>query len=451
MELNQTSLFDNRNLKWSTVVYFFIEMIGLSEAVIQSCVFIPNDSQRHNNACLKYWTTRDMTHGCIFTPANLVFTGRTKTFQDEYLITVNTTDLITEEAIEIWVQRKDGICLNNCCHVPVKSTRFLLDARCPGDWFCLNGGNCFNHHCSCPQGYYGDYCGKYDPCHGVTCQYGGHCTSGRCTCVSGYTGQHCERHDPCHDVTCQHGGHCTFGRCTCVSGYTGQHCERHCSPDPCNGHGICHYTQIGFTCTCNKGYTGPTCASEKNIILIIKFDLDCSSNPCHGHGDCYNGAGGHLCQCHSGYSGINCQTAATKQPIVGSGPILPFGPQTTTKDHVCDKMGLLMDLATGKSVTMQNANACGGKSSDAVILKHCQSPIFSKWKKGIQVNRHCSQLEHYIPIAEWTGHGFSDSIGILVSCQNGVIEMMYQSCSRNLMVHNVTAPASDLIYTVDWM
>lgn len=54
-------------------------------------------------------------------------------------------------------------------------------------------------------------------------------------------------------------------------------------------------------------------------------------------------------------------------------------------DHVCDKMGLLMDLATGKSVTMQNANACGGKSSDAVILKHCQAPPFSKWKKGIQV------------------------------------------------------------------
>ncbi|CAG2229289.1 unnamed protein product [Mytilus edulis] len=422
-------------------------MIGLSEAVIQSCVFIPNDSQRHNNACLKYWTTRDMTHGCIFTPANLVFTGRTTTFQDEYLITVNTTDLITKEAIEIWVQRKDGICLNNCCHVPVKSTRFLLDARCPGDWFCLNGGNCINHHCSCTQGYYGDYCGKYcspDPCnnHGrcsnsaagytCTCNVGyngrtcgrdcspdpcsGHGTCGNsasgytctcnvgysgtkcdkdclpnrcsthgrchnkingysCSCNTGYEGTHCERDclpDPCHGH-----GSCfnsiTGYLCSCNAGYTGTSCNNHCSPDPCNGHGTCHYTQIGFTCSCSKGYTGQTCASEKNTILMIKFELDCSSNPCHGHGDCYNGAGGHLCQCHSGYSGINCQTAATKQPIVGSG------------HHVCDKMGLLMDLATGKSVTMQNAKACGGNSSDAVILKHCQSPIFSKWKKGIQV------------------------------------------------------------------
>ncbi|VDI75289.1 Hypothetical predicted protein, partial [Mytilus galloprovincialis] len=33
------------------------------------------------------------------------------------VFTVNTTDLITKEAIEIWVQRKDGICLNNCCLV----------------------------------------------------------------------------------------------------------------------------------------------------------------------------------------------------------------------------------------------------------------------------------------------------------------------------------------------
>lgn len=37
-----------------------------------------------------------------------------------------------------------------------------------------------------------------------------------------------------------------------------------CSPDPCNGHGTCQYTQIGFTFTCNNGYTGHTCASGKH-------------------------------------------------------------------------------------------------------------------------------------------------------------------------------------------
>ncbi|XP_071121755.1 uncharacterized protein [Mytilus edulis] len=137
-------------------------MLCLSEAFIQSCMFIPNYMYHRskNIECLEYWTARDMTHGCIFKPKNLEFTGRTKKVLDEYLITVNTTDHITMETIEVWVQRKDGICFNNCCHDPVKSKRFLLDDH---------------------------------PCRGVTCHHGGHCSSGKCTCASGYTGQHCER------------------------------------------------------------------------------------------------------------------------------------------------------------------------------------------------------------------------------------------------------------------
>ena len=84
-------------VKWSTVVYFYIVMLCLSEAFIQSCMFIPNYMyhRSQNIECLEYWTARDMTHGCIFKPKNLEFTGRTKNVLDEYLITVNTTDHIT--------------------------------------------------------------------------------------------------------------------------------------------------------------------------------------------------------------------------------------------------------------------------------------------------------------------------------------------------------------------
>lgn len=76
-------------------------MLCLSEAVIQSCMFIPNDSQRQNNACLEYWTTSDMTNGCIFSPKDLEFTGRTKIFKNEYLITVNFTENTTMVSKEI--------------------------------------------------------------------------------------------------------------------------------------------------------------------------------------------------------------------------------------------------------------------------------------------------------------------------------------------------------------
>ncbi|XP_071123470.1 tenascin-like [Mytilus edulis] len=224
MELILANLFNNRILKWSTVVFFYIAMLCLSEAVFQSCMFIPNDSQRQNNACLEYWTTSDMTNGCIVSPKDLEFTGRTKIFKNEYLITVNFTENTTMETFEIWVQRKDGTCLHNCCYDPVKFKRFLVDAKCNGNWFCNNGGYCHNNYCVCVHGYYGHYCGKHDPCHHVTCYNGRQCSEGNCICPDGYYGHHCEHEYPCHGVTCQH-GNCTNGSCTCESGYTGQHCE----------------------------------------------------------------------------------------------------------------------------------------------------------------------------------------------------------------------------------
>ncbi|XP_076086448.1 uncharacterized protein LOC143057099 isoform X4 [Mytilus galloprovincialis] len=119
--------------------------------------------------------------------------------------------------------------------------------------------------------------------------------------------------------------------------------------------------------------------------------------------------------------------------------------------HTCNKIGLLMDLAMGKSLHQQSAKGCGGNSSDAVVIKHCQAPSFSKWRKGFEVTSNCSHINHYTPVAEWDSQGFTDNIGVITFCHSGVIEMITQTCGGNILLRNITTPASKSFYTVDWV
>lgn len=45
-----------------------------------------------------------------------------------------------------------------------------------------------------------------------------------------------------------------------------------------------------------------------------------------------------------------------------------------------------MDLAVGKALHQQGTKGCGGNSADAVLIKHCQAPSFSRWRRGLQVH-----------------------------------------------------------------
>ena len=67
---------------------------------------------------------------------------------------------------------------------------------------CLNSGTCYEMGesvgCSCPVGYYGDYCEKSEAtCNDTVCKNGGTCRQGGidvlCECTNLYTGLHCEK------------------------------------------------------------------------------------------------------------------------------------------------------------------------------------------------------------------------------------------------------------------
>ncbi|CAG2221097.1 unnamed protein product [Mytilus edulis] len=125
--------------------------------------------------------------------------------------------------------------------------------------------------------------------------------------------------------------------------------------------------------------------------------------------------------------------------------MLPSGLQQTVKEHHCNKLGLLMDLAVGKALHQQGAKSCGGNSADAVLIKHCQAPSFSRWRRGLQVISHCNQLNPYTPVGEWDSVRFTNNIGVMTSCQSGVIE---ERLSYHWLAHGVMAAVCIVQLTV---
>jgi hypothetical protein len=56
---------------------------------------------------------------------------------------------------------------------------------------CLNGGDCNEGQCICPEGYSGASC-ELDACYGVVCFNDGECVDGECQCPNGYEGDDCQ-------------------------------------------------------------------------------------------------------------------------------------------------------------------------------------------------------------------------------------------------------------------
>jgi hypothetical protein len=69
-----------------------------------------------------------------------------------------------------------------------------------------------------------------DPCANINCLNGGACVDGTCSCPTGYSGPRCEKWNPCATVDCKNGGKCnSAGGCDCPAGYSGPRCEyRNC-------------------------------------------------------------------------------------------------------------------------------------------------------------------------------------------------------------------------------
>jgi len=77
--------------------------------------------------------------------------------------------------------------------------------------------------------------------------------------------------------------------------------EDACFPDPCNGQGLCDYTDegIGYYCTCISAFTGETCDTLKD---------DCDEDFCQNGGTCYWIFDEQACFCDTGYTGDSCET-----------------------------------------------------------------------------------------------------------------------------------------------
>lgn len=96
------------------------------------------------------------------------------------------------------------------------------------DIICLNGGNCNNGTCNCPEGFGGSYC-ELPACGAGFCEHGGTCVNGTCDCPEGYLGDFCETVTPCALLNCPENAHCKTLTdqtviCECDDWYTGTNC-----------------------------------------------------------------------------------------------------------------------------------------------------------------------------------------------------------------------------------
>ncbi|GAB4384357.1 MAG: hypothetical protein Kow0075_16390 [Salibacteraceae bacterium] len=84
----------------------------------------------------------------------------------------------------------------------------------------------------------------------MECLNGAECEDGTCICPDGFSGTNCEIEDLCitQNPDCKHGD-CVEGECDCHTNYYGEKCADKCV----NG------TYNSGVCECNTGFEGPSC------------------------------------------------------------------------------------------------------------------------------------------------------------------------------------------------
>jgi hypothetical protein len=129
---------------------------------------------------------------------------------------------------------------------------------------CNNQGRCRDFQCKCEGPWQGPYCTTPQNCYQQPCQSGGVCElTGHCTCPQGYYGNYCEQ--SCLNGGCFNGGTCDehSGMCSCPVDYFPPLCLQAL---PCNatrpcvrGHSNC--TASG-QCLCDIGQSGVLCERD---------------------------------------------------------------------------------------------------------------------------------------------------------------------------------------------
>ncbi|VDI51164.1 Hypothetical predicted protein [Mytilus galloprovincialis] len=111
--------------------------------------------------------------------------------------------------------------------------------------------------------------------------------------------------------------------------------------------------------------------------------------------------------------------------------------------RLCNKLDLLMELASGQGVHMNGAVECSGKSVNALVMRHCKAPSGSKWHKGIHIKNNCSSFGNYVPAAQWINGDLQSIASVVVSCSSTVIGMISQVCGGHI---SLTSPLLDTLF-----
>ena len=121
--------------------------------------------------------------------------------------------------------------------------------------------------CACDNNHWGDHCeylkSEKPECHGHGTVYG----YGHCTCDEGYSGEYCEKEEPaveCGITLDSYGSKSGYmiyengtAYCQCVNGYTGSDCKTPPTQECKNGYWA--YYEENPTCVCYSGWSGPDC------------------------------------------------------------------------------------------------------------------------------------------------------------------------------------------------
>ncbi|KAK7507523.1 hypothetical protein BaRGS_00001458, partial [Batillaria attramentaria] len=196
----------------------------------------------------------------------------------------------------------------------------------PGNDPCQNGGTCNLANrdvvCSCPDGYYGQFCQlPIDLCNNNPCYNGGTCQQHgnkyNCSCPTGASGPRCETIAvSCSDSTCENGAVCRNDlndfTCLCPPGFSGKSCNVTtpiCDSNQCENGATCvPLGNVRYRCNCPAGYSGKFC--EENIGLMCESNIDdCQNHTCRAPGtyNCTDMVNGYKCMCKPGYTGQFCQ------------------------------------------------------------------------------------------------------------------------------------------------
>lgn len=169
--------------------------------------------------------------------------------------------------------------VTNCHYLPLglHCENSIIDCKCQ------NGGICSSNttNCTCPHGFEGSKCEKFQQCSRANCPDPMVCSSNnKCICPEGINCEACNS-NPCgNGATCRAKGP-TY-ECLCAEGWNGTDCEidiDECKvPNTCQN-GICVNKLGGYKCYCEPGFTGLRC----------DVDVDeCLSKPCQNGATCVN-------------------------------------------------------------------------------------------------------------------------------------------------------------------